>query len=198
MALTPMQQINIGTVPGDGTGDLLRDAFDKTNQNIAELDSRNGFGAYSDSTYTSGSPLAIAQTPVRIPCDAVLLDQTVTREPGVTSYWDATNNRFQSLTINSVYTVVVTALLLPAMPSNADAWGTFRLKVDSGDPATDRVIIARDRPFLRGDNVEVHADFLYTLIAASDIVADGVYAEAVMSDETISAYDLSFKIARIV
>lgn len=31
------QTINIGTSPNDGTGDLLRDAFDKANQNFTEL-----------------------------------------------------------------------------------------------------------------------------------------------------------------
>ena len=31
------QNINIGTVPNDGTGDPLRDAFDKTNDNFIEL-----------------------------------------------------------------------------------------------------------------------------------------------------------------
>ena len=31
------QTINIGTVPNDGTGDTLRDAFDKTNDNFDEI-----------------------------------------------------------------------------------------------------------------------------------------------------------------
>lgn len=31
------QTINIGTTPNDGTGDPIRDAFDKTNQNFVEL-----------------------------------------------------------------------------------------------------------------------------------------------------------------
>jgi len=31
------QTINIGTAPDDGTGDTLRDAFDKTNDNFDEL-----------------------------------------------------------------------------------------------------------------------------------------------------------------
>lgn len=32
-----IQLVNIGTVPNDGTGDLLRDAFDKVNDNFIEL-----------------------------------------------------------------------------------------------------------------------------------------------------------------
>tara|TARA_R110000823_G_scaffold115491_6_gene238185 strand:+ start:829 stop:1077 length:249 start_codon:yes stop_codon:yes gene_type:complete len=34
----PIQVINIGTSPDDGTGDLLRDAMDKINQNFALQD----------------------------------------------------------------------------------------------------------------------------------------------------------------
>lgn len=31
------QLVNIGLVPNDGTGDVLRDAFNKTNQNFTEI-----------------------------------------------------------------------------------------------------------------------------------------------------------------
>jgi len=33
----PQQNINIGTSLNDGTGDTIRDSFDKTNQNFTEL-----------------------------------------------------------------------------------------------------------------------------------------------------------------
>lgn len=41
------QTINIGTVANDGTGDALRDAFDKTNDNFTELYDRQRFGVYN-------------------------------------------------------------------------------------------------------------------------------------------------------
>ena len=38
------QTINIGASPNDGTGDFVRDAFDKTNDNFTELYSSSGGG----------------------------------------------------------------------------------------------------------------------------------------------------------
>ena len=44
------QQINIGTVANDGTGDPLRTAFDKANDNFDEL--YNGAGGVADDSVT--------------------------------------------------------------------------------------------------------------------------------------------------
>jgi hypothetical protein len=38
--MTDLQEINIGSAPDDGTGDPLRTAFDKINDNFAELNPR--------------------------------------------------------------------------------------------------------------------------------------------------------------
>jgi len=46
------QTIGIGTVAGDGTGDPLRTAFDKINDNFDELYSVAGWGYYQDSLAT--------------------------------------------------------------------------------------------------------------------------------------------------
>ena len=46
-----LQTINIGVAPNDGTGDPLRTAFDKTNQNFVELYS-NMLGVNTDAQYT--------------------------------------------------------------------------------------------------------------------------------------------------
>ena len=47
----PIQVINIGTNPNDGTGEALRDAMDKINQNFALQDSQ--FGALTVPTMTT-------------------------------------------------------------------------------------------------------------------------------------------------
>jgi len=46
------QTIGIGTIAGDGTGDVLRIAFDKVNDNFDELYSATGFQSVSDTTNT--------------------------------------------------------------------------------------------------------------------------------------------------
>ena len=58
------QTIGIGTLPNDGTGDPLRTAFDKTNDNFTELYSRavsvKDFGAVADGSAFDDSGLAAA------------------------------------------------------------------------------------------------------------------------------------------
>jgi hypothetical protein len=51
--------INIGTTPNDGTGDPVRDAFEKVNSNFDELYGMTGWGVYNDTTYTTGSPFTV-------------------------------------------------------------------------------------------------------------------------------------------
>lgn len=51
--------INIGLSPNDGTGDPLRDAFEKANNNFDELYGMMGWAVYNDTTYTTGSPFTI-------------------------------------------------------------------------------------------------------------------------------------------
>ncbi len=50
------QTINIGTIANDGTGDSLRDAFDKCNDNFTELYN----GATPNSTPASASATGVA------------------------------------------------------------------------------------------------------------------------------------------
>lgn len=53
------QVINIGTTANDGTGDSLRDAFDKTNDNFTELyDLKYGVYNYNDNA-TKTTPISI-------------------------------------------------------------------------------------------------------------------------------------------
>lgn len=55
------QTINIGAVANDGTGDSLRSAVTKTNNNFNEVYTFTGGGVYQDSQYTSGSALVVNQ-----------------------------------------------------------------------------------------------------------------------------------------
>ena len=56
-----IQTINIGQVANDGTGDDLREAFIKVNNNFLELDARNpeqttASNAFADASGTAVSP----------------------------------------------------------------------------------------------------------------------------------------------
>ena len=51
--MTDLQEINIGSAPDDGTGDPLRTAFDKINDNFAELNADITF----TTTYKGHAPV---------------------------------------------------------------------------------------------------------------------------------------------
>ena len=90
------QDINLGTVPNDATGEGLRDGGLKINANFTELYGRTGFFDYND--------LATATTPITItggagfillPNDELGSFTNKTYAPAnVTDIWDATGNVF--------------------------------------------------------------------------------------------------------
>ena len=63
------QTINIGTSPNDGTGDALRNAFDKTNDNFTEL--YNGAGGVADGAVTTAKLAADAVDGTKIADDSI-------------------------------------------------------------------------------------------------------------------------------
>ena len=67
------QTINIGTTANDGTGDPIRSAFDKSNDNFTELYA--GAGGVADDAVTSAKIAADAVTQAKISDDAVGADQ---------------------------------------------------------------------------------------------------------------------------
>ena len=81
------QTINIGTIPNDGTGDPLRTAFDKSNDNFNEVyNYTNGFIDYND---TTGAVSLTADTWTTIPNDGAGSFSNDTYKPeGVTELMD--------------------------------------------------------------------------------------------------------------
>ena len=83
--------INVGTVPNDNTGDTIRDAFIKSNNNFSEVYDFTGWAVYNDTTYTTGSPfLVTAGAPAQaLPNNAG--SKIETQLPSdVTSFYDGT------------------------------------------------------------------------------------------------------------
>ena len=91
------QVIGIGAVANDGTGDPLRDAFDKTNDNFTELyEKKYGFLDYND-TATATTPLVVTGGGgfTYLTNDGLGAFTNKTYPPqGVTDVWDAGNSRF--------------------------------------------------------------------------------------------------------
>lgn len=85
------ETINVGTIPNDGTGDPLRDAMIKSNNNFNEIYDFTGWAVYNDTQYTTGSPfLVTAGAPSQaLPNNA--LSKIETQLPtDVTTFYDGT------------------------------------------------------------------------------------------------------------
>lgn len=70
--------INIGLVPNDGTGDPLRNAFDKVNNNNTFLFNQTGWASYVDTQKTIGTPLNLVagvDTPLRVRANNIIDSQ---------------------------------------------------------------------------------------------------------------------------
>ena len=72
------QIIGIGATAGDGTGDPLRTAFDKVNNNNTFLFNQTGWASYVDTQKTIGTPLNLVagvDTPLRIRANTIVESQ---------------------------------------------------------------------------------------------------------------------------
>ena len=90
------QNINLGTVPNDATGDGLRDGGTKINDNFTELYGRTGFFDYNDLA-TTGTPISITGGAgfVNLTNDEAGAFTNKTYAPaGVTDVWDSTGMAF--------------------------------------------------------------------------------------------------------
>lgn len=98
------QNINIGTTANDGTGDPLRTAFDKSNDNFIELYSVNGWAYYRDD---ETSTHVITTTEAKLPINANHSDTTEAYLPtGFTgSFWNSTTNLITPENIGDLYNI---------------------------------------------------------------------------------------------
>lgn len=90
------QNINIGAVANDGTGDTLRDAFDKVNDNTIELYEVHGWGYYSDGE-TTPTTQTFTSTPSKLSIDGLGATTETGYLPleirGVSELWDSVNDK---------------------------------------------------------------------------------------------------------
>lgn len=98
------QIINIGSAPNDGTGDPLRDAFDKTNDNFDEVYNTQGWGYYSDGLTTPATQV-FNTTPSQLLIDGLGSTSESGYLPlqirGVSELW--TSNKITPINIGDSY-----------------------------------------------------------------------------------------------
>lgn len=104
------QNINLGTVANDGTGDTLRDGGDKTNDNFIELYDVHGWGYYQDAATTPATQ-SITSTPSKLQIDGAGANSESNYLPreirGSAELWDTTNDLILPINIGDSYSVRV-------------------------------------------------------------------------------------------
>jgi hypothetical protein len=102
------QTVNIGTIPNDGTGDALRMAFDKLNDNDTELYSVHGWGYYQDGE-TTPQTQTFNTTPAKISIDGLGANTETGYLPyeirGSGELWDTTNDEITPIGVGDSYTM---------------------------------------------------------------------------------------------
>ena len=100
------QIINNGTIAGDGTGETLFTAFDKTNDNFVELYKVAGWASYAQSIATAQT---ITSTDSKLVIDGGGAESNSSYLPleirGISELWDTTNNKITPISIGDGYTM---------------------------------------------------------------------------------------------
>ena len=134
------QNINIGTTANDGTGDPLRNAMDKTNNNFTELYNIHGWGYYQDAETTLATK-TINTTPSKLQIDGGGANSNTSYLPkeilGSGDLWDVVNDKITPIAIGDSYTLRID-LEITAKTSSPNL---MDLKLDIGGGATPTINI---------------------------------------------------------
>jgi len=183
------QTINIGTVANDGTGDTLRDAMDKVNDNFDEVYNFTGWEQIIDSTYTSGSPLTILSG-----VTGKILTGTVTKiqtqlPTGVTTFWNETTDKIVAVNDGDAFTL---SLRFKAKMNVAN--GLADVGINIGTPLN--IISQETILFSKGSGVEQRFDLDLSYFTGTTFIANGGNIEVTPLNGDIDIYDIKLVIIR--
>jgi len=120
------QTINIGTVANDGTGDPLRTAFDKSNDNFTDL--YNGAGGIADDSVTYAKLGTEFTTSYTLPVPAVGQPMNVdfsSAQVFVTTLSADTTISFSNQEIGMVKDLILTGDYALTLPAGSTVSGTY-------------------------------------------------------------------------
>ena len=134
------QTINIGTVANDGTGDPLRDAMDKVNDNFTEIYNIHGWGYYQDAE-SSPTTQTFNTTASKIQIDGGGANNNTSFLPyeirGISDLWDTTNDEITPIGIGDSYSMRLDFTVTSETGSPNDIF----IQLDIGGGATPTIVI---------------------------------------------------------
>ena len=183
------QTIEIGTIANDGTGDTLRNSFDKVNDNFDEAYNFTGWEQITDSTYTSGSPLVILSG-----VTGKILTGTVTKiqtqlPTGVTTFWDASTDKLVAVNNGDAFAL---SLRFKAKMNVANGLTDVAINIGGAlNKISNETIV-----FSKGSGVEQKFDIDLSYFTGTTFIANGGIIEILPLNGDISIYDIVLVIFR--
>ena len=183
------QIIGIGASANDGTGDALRTAFDKANDNFDEVYSFTGWEQITDSTYTSGSPLTILSG-VTGKIQTGTVTRITTQIPtGVTEFWNGTTDKLVGVNNGDAFTL---SLRFKAKMNVAN--GLADVGINIGGALN--VISEETLLFSKGSGVEQRFDIDLSYFTGTTFISNGGTIEVKPLNGNIDIYDIVIVIFR--
>lgn len=183
------QTIGIGTTAGDGTGDVLRIAFDKVNDNFDEVYNFTGWEQITDTTYTSGSPLVILSG-VTGKISTGTTTKIQTQLPtGVATFWNETTDKLLAVNNGDAFTL---SLRFKAKMNVASGLADIDINIGGSLGAISNETIL----FSKGSGVEQRFDIDLSYFTGATFIANGGSIEVKPVNGDISIYDIVLVIIR--
>jgi hypothetical protein len=184
------QIVGIGTTANDGTGDTVRVAFDKVNDNFDEVYSFTGWEQITDTTYTSGSPLTIA-TGVTGKIQTGTVTKIQTQIPsGVTTFWDTTTDKLLGVNNGDAFTL---SLRFKAKMDVINGYFDVALNIGGalGKVSNETSV------FTRASGTEQKFDIDLSYFTGTTFITNGGTIEIIPTNGNIEIYDIVLVIFRI-
>jgi hypothetical protein len=183
------QTIGIGASANDGTGDPLRTAFTKTNENFDEIYGATGWGDYVDTTYTVGSPFSVVDGAAAVALPNNKGTVLETQKPiDITTFYDGsviTGRNGDGINITIEF---------KCKPTGAGASPRLSLYIDIGGAVG--AIYVRDFVLSKGSGVEHYYLSSFNAYTLNTWEANGGMVMVSADNEDIDIYDIRYVITR--
>ena len=183
------QVIAVGTTSNDGTGDTLRDAMVKVNDNFTEAYNFTGWQQITDTTYTVASPLVILEG-VTGKIQTGTITKIDTQLPsGVTDLWNNTTDKLIAVNNGDGFTL---SLRFKAKIDVINGYFDVAINIGGALGKVSNETVT----FSRAANTEQKFDIDLSYFTGTTFIANGGIIEITPTNGDLSIYDIVLVIFR--
>ena len=183
------QVIAVGTTANDGTGDTLRDAMVKVNDNFTEAYNFTGWQQITDTTYTVASPLVILEG-VTGKIQTGTITKIDTQLPsGVTDLWNNTTDKLIAVNNGDGFTL---SLRFKAKIDVINGYFDVAINIGGALGKVSNETVT----FSRAANTEQKFDIDLSYFTGTTFIANGGIIEITPTNGDLSIYDIVLVIFR--